>query len=373
MAISKGKAPIFDEHIEDLYKSGLTDETIHKAGLYSRKALGYLENKGVESLLVFPYKNCKASAFNRMKLFPPIKDKKGKTQKYHVSKDSKNHLYITDSAFDIRDLSDKPLYITEGEKKSLALHQHGFPCIGISGLWNWKNKGRERLIGDFNLFNFKNRTAYLIPDNDFNDKKHNGGLVCAVNKLADKLTELGAKVYVIKLPEGKAKGIDDYLKAFSPKKFLELKEKTSRLIGRTKGIIKKPSCHINDEDLQEYCETGKPIQYLDTKGMFYFSLKLASELGIPEAIILQKIHNWLGYNYERNRHSMTKDDRIWTYRGYTSLQRELRIFSKQTIIRAIKELEKRKILIVGNYNKRLGDRTKWYSIDYVKIKEYLEV
>ena len=34
----------------------------------------------------------------------------------------------------------KPLLITEGEKKADALTAHGFPCVGLTGVWGWKDR-----------------------------------------------------------------------------------------------------------------------------------------------------------------------------------------------------------------------------------------
>ena len=36
----------------------------------------------------------------------------------------------------------------EAAMKALALAQHGYPAIGLSGVWNWKQTGTDELIDD---------------------------------------------------------------------------------------------------------------------------------------------------------------------------------------------------------------------------------
>ena len=279
------KSKIFSEHKEDLYKSGLTDATIEGANLYSLKAKGFLADKGVKSLLVFPYdKNPKARGFKRMKLFPSLRDGNGKLIKYHVPKGSVNHLYIPDNTYIVRNNPREPLYITEGEKKALAVTQYGLPCIGISGLWNWKNKDSDELIEDFNLFNFDNRTIYVIPDNDYEDGRHNGSLIYAVKMLATKLTKMGAKVYLIELPVGDAKGVDDFLCSHPLEDFLELREQARYIIPKYGSIENEPHkdlLYMSPDEFENYFKKANPPEYLDRldrQKLFYFSLNLVTRI-----------------------------------------------------------------------------------------------
>ena len=196
------------EHLADLRKSGLSDEMIEKAGIRSvppgeiNKLLGW--NAPVNSVLAFPYPG--DNSFIRHKLFPALL-RKGETraQKYYQSKNSDLHIYRP-PGFD----PDADIYIVEGEKKTLKGQQEGLNCLGISGLWNWKVKGEEALIEDFNKYNFKGKQVFLVPDNDWQDPEKN--LVQAVYRLAYLLDERGATVSIIQLPEGSGKvGLDDYL------------------------------------------------------------------------------------------------------------------------------------------------------------------
>jgi len=161
------------EHYADPKKSGLSDETIIGAGFKSvyprdiNKIFGY--ETYAKSMYEIPYPG---TDYSRYKMFYDEADKINlktgdERPKYLAKKDSGNRLYIpTKVRAILKDLS-IPLYITEGEKKSLKACQEGLYCIAISGLWNWKVKDQDGLIPDFDQIALGGRTVYLVPDNDF--------------------------------------------------------------------------------------------------------------------------------------------------------------------------------------------------------------
>ncbi|NJH83271.1 conserved phage C-terminal domain-containing protein [Staphylococcus agnetis] len=89
--------------------------------------------------------------------------------------------------------------------------------------------------------------------------------------------------------------------------------------------------------------------------------KLATEIGLNEAIILQQIHYWL----KKSNHNY--DGRLWIYNSYKEWESHFPFWSNATIRRTIASLEKQKLIIVANYNKAGFDKTKWYSIDYYHL------
>lgn len=190
------------DHLADLKKSGLSNETLRGAGIYSvpprdiAKKLGFNDSL-IESALAFPYPGC--DGFERYKVFPPRGGKK-----YLQPIGSKNHLYIPERVRPILLEPSITLYITEGEKKTLKAVQEGLPCIGLSGLWNWKNKGEEGLISDFNLIAWQGRSVYMIPDSDWLEPNHHGyrkNLKEAVRELSYRLIDRGARVFIVELPK----------------------------------------------------------------------------------------------------------------------------------------------------------------------------
>jgi len=85
---------------------------------------------------------------------------------------------------------------------------------------------------------------------------------------------------------------------------------------------------------------------------------LARELGLNEAIMLQQMHYWLiksSYEFEGVK---------WFYKTLEDWQTEFPFWSAMTIRRTLTNLEKQKVIRIGNFNKKKFDKTKWYTIEY---------
>ncbi|MEM5397897.1 replication protein [Staphylococcus gallinarum] len=93
--------------------------------------------------------------------------------------------------------------------------------------------------------------------------------------------------------------------------------------------------------------------------------KLAEEIGLNEAIVLQQMHYWL--NTSKHQHNGKK----WIYNSYTSWHEQFKFWSERTIKRIIYNLEGQDLLLTGNYNKYAFDRTKWYTINYEKLNNIM--
>lgn len=215
-----------DKHLADLKNSGLTDETITKAGFQS------IRDADCEKVLGFPIGCCGlyipyprtangvTPAFARIKPDKPFKDASGRPAKYLTSKNGGNRLYIppiyTDE--DLRNVN-KPIILTEGEKKALKGAQDlpGFVVIAVGGVWNFKTKDKA-IIDDFRRFNFKNRQTYICYDSDVVTKYQ---VQDAEKALAVQLDRLEAEVSICRLPSegGEKVGLDDYLIKHSPETF----------------------------------------------------------------------------------------------------------------------------------------------------------
>src|SRR5262244_559843 len=130
------------DHLADLRASGLNDETIKWAGVYSIRPcdLSLFFSRGnvpteISTALCFPYQG---GDFARIKLFPSL----GK-MKYAQPPKTGARLYLP---FEVKH---DTLYVCEGEKKTLAAHQASMNSAGIGGLWNWLTKGEP--IDDLKL------------------------------------------------------------------------------------------------------------------------------------------------------------------------------------------------------------------------------
>ena len=118
----------------------------------------------------------------------------------------------------------KKLFITEGEKKADALTHYGFPCIGLSGVYGWKDKrsGESKPLPELEEFNWKNRQVYLVFDSDIVSKIE---VLLALKSLSEFLKDKEAKVFIILLPNelnGGKNGADDFLRRHGKQAFSEL-------------------------------------------------------------------------------------------------------------------------------------------------------
>lgn len=189
-------------HVADLRTSGLTDEIIRAAGVYSLRprdiSLFFNLRRGVpediQSALCFPYKG---GTFARIKLFPSL----GK-MKYAQPPGTSARLYMP------LPIRDDALYLCEGEKKTLAAHEAGLNAIGIGGVWNWLQHGEP--IDDLILIDWNGREVTILPDSDVFQRRD---LLRAIYSLGCELRAHGASVCVAQIlqPGGAKVGLDDFL------------------------------------------------------------------------------------------------------------------------------------------------------------------
>ncbi len=231
MSNDQNNLSLHPTHLADLRKSGLSNETIQQAAIYSvtpvdiNKKLGFNDPR-IESVMAFPYPGC--DGFERFKLFPSQDGKK-----YIQRKGTSNHLYIPCAVTSIIKDASIPLYITEGEKKALKASQDGLYSVAIGGLWSWSDGSEEKnLVSDFALIEWQGRTVYIVPDNDWEQPDHHGerkNLRQAAYELGYRLIDRDAKVRVVELPEEPEKiGFDDFLCQHSVEEFMALPKREIR-------------------------------------------------------------------------------------------------------------------------------------------------
>ena len=119
--------------------------------------------------------------------------------------------FIQTEAWEARDKPHKPLILTEGPVKALALVQAGHPAIGVSGVWMATRRGDNEhieLVSALKEFTWQGRTAYLAFDAD---SVNNPSVKQALFRTFLALYKLGAKVRFLTWLLSEGKGIDDYL------------------------------------------------------------------------------------------------------------------------------------------------------------------
>lgn len=91
-----------------------------------------------------------------------------------------------------------------------------------------------------------------------------------------------------------------------------------------------------------------------------FDVEIAKKYGIDEAIILNHMFFWIQKNEANKKHF--HDGRYWTYNSVEAFCTIFPYWSAPQLKRILKRMEDNGLIITGNYNSDLRDRTKWYSI-----------
>lgn len=148
-----------------------------------------------------------------------------KLRRYAQPRNSGNHVYLpplTDRPWrEIAADSSIDLIVTEGEKKAASGCAHGFPTLGLGGVWNWKSDTGP--IKDLDLIDWDTRTVFLAFDSP--DVQRNRNVSKALDALAEELRGRGAIVRFVHFPCGGEKvGLDDFLVAHGAEAMPELLE-----------------------------------------------------------------------------------------------------------------------------------------------------
>lgn len=108
---------------------------------------------------------------------------------------------------------DKPLIITEGEKKAIKACKEGLWCVALGGvtMTSAEKKGMQHLEF-FDKTVWGGRTVHIVFDTD-NEHGMKPEVLKAADRLCHLLGRLGAKPILVTLPaaEGAKVGLDDYL------------------------------------------------------------------------------------------------------------------------------------------------------------------
>lgn len=206
------------EHLIDLKRSGLSDDTIDQLGFVAVRPHDLKHLRGVESAYALPYHGLtgEVNCATRWKVFPPITTPDGHTQKYYQAPGSAPALYLPPLIpwATVAKNPSSPLIVTEGEKKAAAMCQLGQSCAGVAGTYNWRQRldnGERLTIPTLDQFIWQDRSVELVPDSDVwrADKQQ---ALCGFFALGQELISRGASVTLVKLPERGAKvGLDDFL------------------------------------------------------------------------------------------------------------------------------------------------------------------
>lgn len=192
------------EHLADLRRSGLTNDTIQYYRIRSVppgmicQLLGF-DIPAIRSACLIPFPDPRGGFMNhiRMKVFPPFQDKRGNTVKYLQPRKSGVRLFFPLTPEDALTGS-RPLWLVEGEKKCLAVAQLGLPAVGFCGIEGWHLAGSSDLLPDFDRLHLHGRVIELLPDGDW---RTNPNVQRGAERFARALEARGARPRLVMLPE----------------------------------------------------------------------------------------------------------------------------------------------------------------------------
>jgi hypothetical protein len=224
-------------HRNTLRGYGLNDLTINKWESYSvsqqdlRTFATGVNAPGI-ALPILPPGSRKAQGFLYKPDHPRLVEKNGKVRKrkYEHAVGGLNRIHVPCSVqrrlFD-EDCGDgHTLVVTEGPIKAEKAAQEGIDCVGLLGVWNWRQKfGSESVpIEDLSRIPWSELESVEICFDS--DAASNPNVRRAELALGAYLQKRGAEnVFIVRLPpgeDGSKVGLDDYLRVHSAKDYKKL-------------------------------------------------------------------------------------------------------------------------------------------------------
>lgn len=101
-------------------------------------------------------------------------------------------------------------------------------------------------------------------------------------------------------------------------------------------------------------------QFIGNSGDHHsFDITNACKYSVEESILIHNFQLWCNYNARlgKNFH----DGRTWTYQSLEEIAAHFPYWTKDQVRRYVEKLTAKDILIKGNYNKSVYDKTIWYS------------
>jgi hypothetical protein len=154
--------------------------------------------RGVVSAYLIPFPNPLGGWLDhvRLKVFPPLATERG-TIKYLQPRGSQIRLYFPLATLPAVLQPDVPLWLVEGEKKSLATAQLGLASVGFCGIEAWHQGGSRELLADFDAIPLRGRVVELVPDADVQTNSH---VRRGLENLAVALAKRGTHPRLVTLP-----------------------------------------------------------------------------------------------------------------------------------------------------------------------------
>ena len=91
----------------------------------------------------------------------------------------------------------------------------------------------------------------------------------------------------------------------------------------------------------------------------HFDIDVAKEYGIAEAVLINHFQFWITKNKANGTNF--HDGRYWTFNSQKAMLELFPYLSQKSIRTVLQHLTDRGVIIVGNYNDNLYNRTNWYA------------
>ena len=91
----------------------------------------------------------------------------------------------------------------------------------------------------------------------------------------------------------------------------------------------------------------------------HFDIDVAKEYGIAEAVLINHFQFWIAKNKANGTNF--HDGRHWTFNSQKAMLELFPYLSQKSIRTVLQHLTDRGVIIVGNYNDNLYNRTNWYA------------
>ena len=283
---------LLPHHLADLRESGLTDSTIQSLGFFSgtteriNRLLGFPVGEG----LVIPYPGIEAETFCRVKPDrPPMIN--GKAAKYLSPKEKLLRAYIPVRTRLALGETPGALIFTEAEKKSARADQDGFACIGLGGVYGFRDREHAFLL-ELDEIDYSDRPVYVCPDSDL---ATNQNVADATWELSWQLHERGADVTVVLLPhstDGSKNGLDDYLVSEDPEAFRKLLDAALPFSDWACERVSQMSAHARRNGLQWLARRLDSLDPTDTELLVVGHCKSLGISGVHLRRLIKKSKRW---------------------------------------------------------------------------------
>src|SRR5215218_3575956 len=212
---------LLDKHRRELEEgSAIAPEVIAERGyrtisVEEARGLGFSKEQACDGLLI-PFYTPDGELSYQLKPEEP-RMVRGKPVKYETRAGYSINLDVHPRNYQRLLNGTEPFYVVEGIKKADSATGRGRLVVGLSGVWNFGKKrkrggakhGRPELLPEWDSIPLEGRKVYICFDADYRQKR---GVALAMLRLAERLTERGAHVYIMSLLS-KTKGLDDYIVA----------------------------------------------------------------------------------------------------------------------------------------------------------------